>query len=63
MLNTINSKDELKESYSSFQSKLSDIEPLVKIVDLMIYCKAKENIEETKFLKYRKYRIPKCECY
>ncbi len=56
--------DQINDSLLSFKSKLNKIEPNVKIVNLMDYCKVKENIKETKPLKFRKEKIeiPCCNC-
>lgn len=51
-----------EESLGSFKTQIASVEPVVKIIDLMQYCKAKEKIKERKPLKFRKQKI-EIGCY
>ncbi|MBL1232428.1 MAG: hypothetical protein COA31_006900 [Flavobacteriales bacterium] len=46
-----------KESFESFKSQIASVELVVDTIDLMKYCKAKEQVEETKSLKFKKQKI------
>jgi uncharacterized membrane protein YidH (DUF202 family) len=47
-----------------FKERIKPVETYIKMIDIHSYCSARENIEKTKPLKYRKYAftIPKCKC-
>jgi len=51
------SQDQIIDSLANFKSQIDSIEPYVKIVDLMEYCKVKEKFLETKSLKFKKQKI------
>ena len=51
-----------EESLGNFKAQIAGVEPVVKIIDLMQYCKAKEKIKERKPLKFRKQKI-EIGCY
>lgn len=51
-----------EESLGGFKTQIASVEPVVKIIDLMQYCKAKEKIKERKPLKFRKQKI-EIGCY
>lgn len=51
-----------EESLGNFKTQIASVEPVVKIIDLMQYCKAKEKIKERKPLKFKKQKI-EIGCY
>lgn len=55
---------QISDSLENFRSKIYNVEPNIKIINLLDYCKAKENITETKSIKNRKEKIeiPCCYC-
>ncbi|MBI4929318.1 MAG: hypothetical protein HY841_01030 [Bacteroidetes bacterium] len=58
------SEQQINDSLENFKSTIGSIEPAIGIIDLMKYCKANENINDTKELKFRreKIKIPCCNC-
>lgn len=57
-------ENQIYDSLENFRSKIYNIEPNIEIINLLDYCKAKENITETKSIinKKEKIEIPCCNC-
>lgn len=57
-------KNQINDSLLKFKAKIDSIEPYIKIINLMEYCKVKEFIQETTPLKFKKEKIeiPVCNC-
>ncbi len=53
---------QINDSLANFKTEVASVEPSVKIVDLMQFCKAKEKFKERKPLKFRKQKI-EIPCY
>ncbi|MEI7596632.1 MAG: hypothetical protein WCK02_12855 [Bacteroidota bacterium] len=48
---------EINENYNGFKSQIDSIEPDVKIIDLMGFCKLKENLIETNAISIKKHKL------
>lgn len=57
-------ESQISDSLENFKSLIYNIEPNIKIVNLLDYCKAKEKVTETKPIKNKKEKIeiPCCNC-